>query len=132
MARAVLCCPCLATPPIRTASHRARSTTRRVNFIDPEQSLLLLKPTMIVPHGAVAAWKRAASIINTSPNGSPKVPGSDQRRAQGCQHGRVSAHRVGEAGFEQQLRAEPLTATAFVRDVTHWAKFDSLTTLLSQ
>lgn len=100
---------------------------RRVNFLEPEQSLLLLKPTMAVPHGGSRKLEKGSIdyqyLVSWIAAGAPG-PAADAPKVTGLTvH---PAHRVGEAGFQQQLRVEATYSNGAVRDVTHWAKFDSL------
>lgn len=100
--------------------------SRRINRIDPNASLLLQKPTLQVPHGGgrrlevgsrdyqlIAQWIR---------NGAPG-PGKERAITRFI----VSpAERLGEPGITQQLRAEVVYADGARKDVTSWAKFDSM------
>lgn len=100
---------------------------RRVNFLEPEQSLLLLKPTMAVPHGGSRKLEKGSIdyqyLVSWIAAGAPG-PAADAPKVTGLTvH---PSHRVGEAGFQQQLRVEATYSNGAVRDVTHWAKFDSL------
>lgn len=100
---------------------------RRVNFIEPEASLLLQKPSMRVSHGGglrlpkdspdyrlLVAWLR-----NQAPG--PKTDAAEVTRLTV-----TPAHRVGQADLRQQLRVEALYSDGSVRDVTAWARFDSM------
>lgn len=102
------------------------SQGRRLNPLDPDASLLLLKPTMRVPHlggrrlmpntrdyELLAAWIRSGAPGPTTERPLQKLIVTP-------------AHRVGEPGLKQQLRVEAVFADGEVRDVTAWAKFDSL------
>lgn len=99
---------------------------RRINTLDPAESLLLRKPTMQLPHGGgrrleigspdyqlLMAWIRGGA------------PGPAQERS-------ISklvvtpSQRTGEPGLKQQLRVEAVYTDGTQRDVTAWAKFDSL------
>ncbi|MBI5759100.1 MAG: DUF1553 domain-containing protein [Planctomycetales bacterium] len=100
---------------------------RRVNFLDPAQSLLLLKPTMTVGHGGgrrmeagsidhqiLVAWL-AAGAPGPQAN-SPKLKSLAV----------TPTHRLAEPGAKQQLRVIATYADGQTRDVTSWAKFDSM------
>jgi hypothetical protein len=102
---------------------------RRVNFLEPEESLLLKKPTQTIPHGggkrlekgsleyqALLAWITAGAPGPQS--NFPKVTGLDVFPPQ---------RLVGE-GERQQLRVVAKYADNTQRDVTHLAKYDSLDT----
>ena len=100
---------------------------RRVNFLDVDQSLFLLKPTMQVPHGGgkrldkdsvdyqiLAAWLK---------NGAP-APTKDAAKVTAI---RVTPRRrICTPKDSQQLRVEATYSDGRTRDVTAWAKFDTL------
>jgi hypothetical protein len=101
--------------------------SRRVSFVDPTESLFLLKPTLGVPHegghrlqyGSIdylilkqwlsngAPGPRADAAIVTSLTVSP-------------------SRRVGAEGFVQQLRTVATYSDGKKRDVTAWTRFDSM------
>ena len=99
---------------------------RRVDFQRPEQSLLLRKPTLAIPHGGnkrleagsidhqiLAAWIAGGA---TAPNSKlPKVASMEV----------FPAERIGGLGFTQQLQVTATYSDGRRRDVTPWAKFDS-------
>ena len=102
------------------------SQSRRINLLDPTQSLILQKPTMQVPHGGgrrlevgsrdyelLAAWVR---------NGAP-APGTERVISKLIV---TPAQRIGDVGLKQQLRVDAVYADGETRDVTAWAKFDSM------
>ena len=100
---------------------------RRVNFLDVDRSLFLLKPTMQVPHGGgkrldkdsvdyqiLAAWLK---------NGAP-APQKDAAKVTAI---RVTPRRrICTPKDSQQLRVEATYSDGRTRDVTAWAKFDTL------
>jgi len=100
---------------------------RRVNLLEPPRSLVLLKPTRTIPHGGnrriepgsvdyqiVLAWLGGGAPA--SPRSEPAVTGI-----------RVAPNRhVGELGFTQQLQVTATYSDGHTRDVTAWAKFDSM------
>lgn len=100
---------------------------RRVNYVDPDASLLLLKPTMQVPHGGGRRLKRDSVdyqilrqwIANGAPGPERQPPVVKELRV-------TPAERVAKVGEKQQLRVEAVYADGTVRDVTHWARFDSM------
>lgn len=105
---------------------------RRVDSLQPERSLFLLKPTLRVTHGGnrrfrptdvayqvLSTWLAApatgGTIVGPSPESVPVV---------GI---RVSPQaRSGTPGFTQQLRVAAEYANGTIRDVTQWARYDSL------
>lgn len=113
----------------QSADHFAMSRDslgRRLNPLNPEESLLLRKPTMATPHlggrrlepnsrdyQLLAAWIKSGAPGPTTERQISKLvvtPGQ----------------RTGEPGLKQQLRVEAIFADGEVRDVTAWAKYDSL------
>src|SRR5207248_2844277 len=94
--------------------------------IDPAHSLLLLKPTMQVPHGGgrrietgsvdyriLEQWIAAGA---PGPTGnSPTITDMEV----------FPARRIGQVGLMQQLRVTAKYSDGKVRDITTWAKFDS-------
>lgn len=100
---------------------------RRVNLLEPESSLFLLKPTMSVPHGGgkrlaenSVAWQ---ILVQWLASGAPG-PKPDPARVTGLSV--YPKQRVGQAGLNQQLRVEATYADGSVRDVTPWTRFDSM------
>ncbi|GIX03309.1 MAG: S-layer protein [Planctomycetaceae bacterium] len=100
---------------------------RRINVLEPEASLLVKKPTMMVPHGGgrrleigsrdyemLLAWIRA---------GAPAPEPQDREIVQLVVY---PNERVCQEGEVQQLRVEAHYADGEIRDVTAWARFDSL------
>lgn len=100
---------------------------RRINPLNPSASLLLLKPTMSVPHGGsrrlqagstdhqvVAAWIAA---------GCPK-PAATEPDVTGLQL--YPAERVTSVGASHQMRVVAEYSNGTQKDVTAWARFDSL------
>ncbi len=102
------------------------SQSRRINLLDPTHSLILQKPTMQAPHGGgrrlevgsrdyelLAAWIR---------NGAP-APAIERAISKLIV---TPAQRIGDVGLKQQLRVDAVYADGETRDVTAWAKFDSM------
>lgn len=100
---------------------------RRVDFLAPERSLFLLKPTMQVPHGGghrlkkgspdyqmLVAWLRAGAP-------GPKTDAAEVTRIEVTPN-----RRVGQLGMKQQLRVVATYSDDTTRDVTAWAKYDSM------
>ncbi|MFQ5730885.1 MAG: DUF1549 domain-containing protein, partial [Planctomycetaceae bacterium] len=100
---------------------------RRLNKLQPERSLILRKPTMQVPHGG-GKRLHAGSVdyrILTEwiRNGAPPA----KRNAPHVTKLVVTPpRRVGETGLKQQLRVDALYSDGTTRDVTAWAKYDSM------
>ncbi|MCP4785661.1 MAG: DUF1553 domain-containing protein [Fuerstiella sp.] len=99
---------------------------RRVNLVQPEESLLLKKPTMQVPHGGgqrlhkdstayrtIVAWMRSGA------------PGPDRDAATVKKLSVFPRERIAEPDHTQQLQVIAEYSDGSVRDVTSWAKFDS-------
>jgi hypothetical protein len=100
---------------------------RRVNLLDPEKSLFLMKPTMQVPHGGSRRLQVGSVdyqiLVEWLRTGAP-APVKDAPKVTGIT---VSpANRVGAVGLKQQLRVEAAFSDGTARDVTAWAKFDSM------
>lgn len=100
---------------------------RRVNPIEPERSLILLKPTMQVPHGG---GKRLATgsvehqmLLAWLKSGAAK-PKKEPASVTGLTV--FPDQRVGENGMRQQLRVEATYADGSVRDVTALARYDAV------
>lgn len=100
---------------------------RRLSFVEPGESLFLKKPTMQVPHGGgrrlaansvdyelLKAW-----IANGAPAPDVKAPAVTKVSV-------FPAKRVGSIGLRQQLRVEATYSDGSTRDVTAWAKYDSM------
>ena len=100
---------------------------RRVNFIDPEQSLILKKPTMQIAHGGGKRLDKKSSdykaMLDWIRSGAP-VPGKDAPKVVGIEV--FPKQRVTAPEQTQQLRVVATYSDESQRDVTHWAKFDSL------
>ncbi|MEI8020798.1 MAG: hypothetical protein WCH39_21520, partial [Schlesneria sp.] len=99
---------------------------RRINQINPTESLLLRKPTMQVPHSGgrrlevgspdyelLSSWIRAGAPGPAAERPISKLVVTPN-------------HRLGEPGLTQQLRVDVVYADGASRDVTAWAKFDSM------
>ena len=99
---------------------------RRINQISPTDSLLLQKPTMQVPHSGgrrlelgspdyelLTAWIRSGAPGPATEHPISKLVVTPN-------------HRLGEPGLTQQLRVDVVYADGTSRDVTAWAKFDSM------
>jgi hypothetical protein len=100
---------------------------RRVNFLDPTDSLLLKKPTMTIPHGGgrrLQVGSRDYELLATwIRGGAPGPTGTEREIAKLVV---MPSQRLCEPQQQQQLRVEAHYADGEVRDVTAWARFDSL------
>jgi len=100
---------------------------RRVNRLDPAQSLFLLKPTGAIPHeggrrfesGSVDQRILAQWLANGAPRPSASPLAVTRLRVE-------PARQVGAVGHSQQLRVVATYSDGRSADVTHWSKFDSL------
>lgn len=100
---------------------------RRMNPIDPEQSLFLLKPTMAVPHGGgkrLAAGSVEHQVLVSWIKGGAPAPLKDAPKVTAINV--FPAQRVGQKGLKQQLRVEATYSDKTVRDVTALTRFDSM------
>jgi hypothetical protein len=98
---------------------------RRVNFLDPGRSLVLLKPTLGVPHeGGHRLDARSVDyqVLKQWLAGAPPSA-ADAPAVTGLRV--LPPRRVGDVGFTQQLRVVAAYADGKTRDVTAWAKFDT-------
>lgn len=100
---------------------------RRLNFNQPERSLLLRKPTMEVPHGGSRRLKKGTVdhqiLVAWIKNGAP-APSSKDPTVTGLTV--FPSRRVGDKGLTQQLRVDAVYSDGTTRDVTTWAKYDSM------
>jgi hypothetical protein len=100
---------------------------RRTNFISPEESLFLLKPTLQIPHGGGKRMQAGSvdhQILVAWLKGGAPGPVKEAPKVVGLEV--APKKRVGEAGLKQQLRVEATYSDGSTRDVTAWAKFDSM------
>jgi hypothetical protein len=100
---------------------------RRVNFVDPEQSLLLKKPTMQVAHGGGQRLMKGSvdyeSLLAWIQSGAP-APANDAPHVTALEV--FPRERIARPHTTQQLRVVATYSDESTRDVTGWAKFDSL------
>ncbi len=113
-----------------SADHNAitkASRGRRITPSNPESSLLLRKPTMAVPHGGGKRLELGSNDYNILASWiaqGASAPIVDARRVTKIV---VSpAARICRVGMKQQLRVEAQYADGTLRDVTSWARFDSM------
>lgn len=100
---------------------------RRVNFLEPEQSLLLKKPTLQVPHGGGRRMKIGSAEYNTLAawiaSGAPGPTRSDPTVTKIVV---TPSRRLTVPKMRQQLRVDAYYSDGVHRDVTAIAKFDSM------
>jgi len=100
---------------------------RRVNMVDPAQSLLLLKPTMTVGHGGGRRMEAGSidhQILVAWLAGGAPAPQSNSPKLKSLAV--TPNRRLAEPGAKQQLRVVATYVDGQTRDVTPWAKFDSM------
>jgi hypothetical protein len=99
---------------------------RRVNLVDPSESLLLLKPTLSIPHGGGRRLQPGSVdyqiLRQWLAGGAPRPNAKEPKVNSLAVFPRV---RVGPEGFNQQLRVVATYTDGKSRDVTGWAKYDS-------
>lgn len=101
---------------------------RRMNVLEPEGSLLLKKPTMQVAHGGGQRLQRGSvdyqTLVAWLRAGAPAP--QPQTDAVVSRIEIFPKQRVFEAAARQQLRVVARYSDGRTRDVTAWARFDSL------
>ncbi len=99
---------------------------RRINPLDPEASLFLRKPTMQMPHGGgrrLEPGSRDYELLLAWIRGGAPAPATEHPIARLVV---TPNQRLGQPGLRQQLRVDAVYADGSTRDVTAWAKFDSM------
>lgn len=100
---------------------------RRVNLMEPEKSLILLKPTFQIPHGGGRVLRKDSpeynALLNWINNGAKRVPENEKR---------IAALRITPATsllFGKQASRQLLVTARYSdgteRDITRLAKFQS-------
>jgi hypothetical protein len=100
---------------------------RRVNFLNPAQSLFLLKPTLGVSHEGGHRLEIGSvdyQILKEWLASGAPAPRADSPKTLSLTV--FPSRRVGPVGFTQQLRVTATYSDGKSRDVTAWAKFDSM------
>ncbi len=103
------------------------ASQRRVNLLEPEQSLLLLKPTMQVAHGGGQRLIKGSvdyQILRDWLAGGAPAPKKDSPEVTKVIV--TPSRRNATIGEKQQLRVEAVYSDGAQRDVTAWARFDSM------
>lgn len=100
---------------------------RRIDFIRPENSLVLLKPTMQAPHQGGLRLKKGSIdyqlLVAWIKSGVAKP---DSKALEVTELKVIPHHRVAQVDETQQLRVMATYADGEVRDVTALAIFDSM------
>jgi len=100
---------------------------RRIDFVRPENSLVLLKPTMQVPHQGGLRLKKGSIdyqlLVAWIESGVAKP---DSKALEVTELKVIPHHRVAQVDETQQLRVMATYADGEVRDVTALAIFDSM------
>ena len=100
---------------------------RRINFLEPTESLFLKKPVMETPHGGSRRLKAGSVdyqlLTAWIANGAP---GPQKSAAKVTGLSVSPKQRVGQMDMSQQLRVEASYSDGSTRDVTCWAKFESM------
>lgn len=102
------------------------SLGRRTNLLQPEQSLLVMKPTGEMPHGGGKRLCKDSvdhQILCSWIAGGAPGPSKDEAEVK-----RLTvqpSRRVTTVGVSQQLRVEAEYGDGTRRDVTAWARFDT-------
>jgi Protein of unknown function (DUF1549)/Protein of unknown function (DUF1553)/Bacterial Ig-like domain (group 2) len=107
-----------------TLTHQALA--RRTDRLEPAKSLILLKPTLTIPHGGGKRFAVGSAeykvISGWIAQGMPAPKSTDAR----IQEIRVLPKEASlRPGAEQQLVVTALYSDGHQEDVTRWAKFDS-------
>jgi hypothetical protein len=113
-------------PSDRNAIVRDRMQ-RRINLLNPADSLLLKKPTMTVPHGGgrrISAGSTDYNILFAWIAAGAPEPKPDARKVTKLIVTPTS--RVGQVGLKQQLQVQAQFSDGKTRDVTAWSRFDSM------
>ncbi|HND51612.1 MAG TPA: DUF1549 domain-containing protein, partial [Pirellulaceae bacterium] len=100
---------------------------RRVDLVQPESSLALLKPSMQVPHGGGRRIEKDSVDYQIFLNWiKAGCPGPTKDDVEVVKLHVTPARRVGTQGLKQQLRVEAEYANGKRRDVTASARYDSM------
>jgi hypothetical protein len=100
---------------------------RRVSLADPARSLVLLKPTASVPHGGGRRFEVGSvdyQILHAWI--ASRAPGPKPGAAHVTAFAVTPSRRVGKERFTQQLQVIATYSDGKKRDVTAWAKYDSM------
>ncbi|HEY2414784.1 MAG TPA: DUF1549 and DUF1553 domain-containing protein [Pirellulaceae bacterium] len=101
--------------------------SRRADFVEPEKSLILLKPTMQTPHGGGKRLEKGSvdyQIMLAWIAAGARAPKKDDAEVVKLEVN--PPQRVGKAGLTQQLQVVATYSDGKRRDVTASARYDSL------
>lgn len=100
---------------------------RRASLVEPTQSLVLLKPTALIPHGGGRRLQPGSTDYEIFrcwlAGGAPAPKPTDAKVT--ALHVAPSRRLTGQDA-EQQLRVEATYSDGRQRDVTAWARFDTM------
>lgn len=100
---------------------------RRVNLLNPAESLFLQKPTMAVPHGGAQRLKKGSPDYNLLLAWLAEgAPAPEKEPAKVTQLNVIPNKRIAQQDSSQQLRVVATYQDGTVRDVTAWARYDSM------
>jgi hypothetical protein len=103
------------------------SLARRADFVEPQRSLLLLKPTMQTPHGGAKRLEKGSTEYQIMLAWlACGAPGPQKNDASVSRISITPPQRVGQPGLTQQLRVVAEYSDGTSRDVTASARYDSL------
>jgi hypothetical protein len=103
------------------------ATGRRINPLEPDRSLIVLKPTMQLPHGGGRRIEKGSveqQMLAAWVAGGARPPRKEDPEVVQLQV--QPEKRVGDVGLTQQLRVEATYSDGTRADVTALARFDSL------
>lgn len=99
---------------------------RRVDLVQPENSLIFRKPLLETPHGGNKRLDKSSveyKMLAAWLAGGAPAPNAKDAKVTGIAVSPVA--RVGSLGFTQQFRVEATYSDGTTRDVTALAKYDS-------
>lgn len=100
---------------------------RRVNLLNPAESLFLQKPTMAVPHGGAQRLKKGTPDYNLLLAWLAEgAPAPEKEPAKVTHLEVIPNRRVAQQDSTQQLRVVATYKDGTIRDVTAWARYDSM------
>lgn len=101
--------------------------SRRVNFMEPSESLILKKPANLVQHAGGKRWEPGAIEHQLFQSWiACGAPAPNAKDAHVTKIELFPKERWGADVIEQQLRVVAHYSDGRQRDVTHWSRFDSM------